>query len=174
MSTLDPLRFYSNWCPSLWSCLWENKMADTRAIEATVVLKAYQSAIERHIDQVAAMEEGILALDNFRGANRPRAAGENPIDADLLFANRLKTRAAVVQCIAGAFIEREWGMTLDAMAVRLDTTRRKVKKMMSLRGQDGHSVDQVSDLLLALGTELDFQVEKRSRAEPAPADAAGD
>src|ERR1700738_2324155 len=128
MSTLDPLRFYSNWCPSLWSCLWENKMADTRAIEATVVLKAYQSAIERQIDQVAAMEEGILALDNFRGANRPRAAGDTPIDADLLFAHRVKPRPAVVQCIAGAFIEREWGMTLDAMAVRLDPTRRKVKK----------------------------------------------
>ncbi|MBV9753697.1 MAG: hypothetical protein JO188_14350, partial [Hyphomicrobiales bacterium] len=56
----------------------------------------------------------------------------------------------------------------DVLASRLDTTPRKVRKMMSLRGSGRRGIDQVSDLLLALGTELDFRVERRQRAEQAP------
>jgi hypothetical protein len=64
-------------------------------------------------------------------------------------------------------------VTLDVVASRLDTTTRKVRKMMSLRGSGRRGIDQVSDLLLALGTELDFRVEKRRRSEQVPAQNTG-
>ncbi|MBV8446823.1 MAG: hypothetical protein JO357_08180 [Hyphomicrobiales bacterium] len=145
-------------------------MSKVKEMETAVVLEAYQNALERHGSHVAAMEEAVLALDTYRVADtKPTpSVGEEAIHADILFAHRLRTRAAVVQCIADAFIEQELGVTLDVLASRLDTTPRKVRKMMSLRGSGRRGIDQVSDLLLALGTELDFRVERRQRAEQAP------
>jgi hypothetical protein len=55
----------------------------------------------------------------------------------------------------------------------LDTTPRKIKKMMSLRGSGRRGIDQVSDLLFALGTELDFRVDKRDRDEQTSASGEG-
>ncbi|MBV8770501.1 MAG: hypothetical protein JO094_16585, partial [Hyphomicrobiales bacterium] len=138
-------------------------MSKVKEMETAVVLEAYQNALERHGSHVAAMEEAVLALDTYRVADtKPTpSVGEEAIHADILFAHRLRTRAAVVQCIADAFIEQELGVTLDVLASRLDTTPRKVRKMMSLRGSGRRGIDQVSDLLLALGTELDFRVERR-------------
>jgi hypothetical protein len=145
-------------------------MSKVKEMETAVVLEAYQNALERHGSHVAAMEEAVLALDTYRVADTKTApsVGEEAIHADILFAHRLRTRAAVVQCIADAFIEQELGVTLDVLASRLDTTPRKVRKMMSLRGSRRRGLDQVSDLLLALGTELDFRVERRHRTEQAP------
>jgi hypothetical protein len=148
-------------------------MTKVKEMETAVVLEAYQNALERHGSHVAAMEEAVLALDTYRVADTPLSTGENAIHADILFAHRLRTRAAVVQCIADAFIEQELGVTLDVVASRLDTTTRKVRKMMSLRGSGRRGIDQVSDLLLALGTELDFRVEKRRRSEQVPAQNTG-
>jgi hypothetical protein len=72
-----------------------------------------------------------------------------------------------------AFIEQELGVTLDVLASRLDTTPRKIRKMMSLRGSGRRGIDQISDLLFALGTELDFRVERRGRTEPMPTSGEG-
>jgi hypothetical protein len=150
-------------------------MTKVKEMETAVVLEAYQNALERHGSHVAAMEEAVLALDTYRTTDTSRITdaaqgGEDRIHADILFAHRLRTRAAVVQCIADAFIEQESGVTLDVVASRLDTTTRKVRKMMSLRGSGRRGLDQVSDLLLALGTELDFRIERRSRV---PVQSAG-
>ncbi len=144
-------------------------MSRVKEMETAVVLEAYQNALERHGSHVAAMEEAVLALDTYRVADtKTPAIGESALNADILFAHRLRTRAAVVQCIADAFIEQELGVTLDALASRLNTTPRKVKKMMGLRGVARRGIDQVSDLLFALGTELDFRVERRQRNEQTP------
>lgn len=150
-------------------------MSKVKEMETAVVLEAYQNALERHGSHVAAMEEAVLALDTYRVADtKTPTVGENAIHADVLFAHRLRTRAAVVQCIADAFIEQELlGVTLDALATRLGTTPRKVKKMMSLRGLGRRGIDQISDLLFALGTELDFRVERRGRNEPMPISSEG-
>ncbi|MBV8964367.1 MAG: hypothetical protein JOY67_16060 [Hyphomicrobiales bacterium] len=150
-------------------------MSRVKEMETAVVLEAYQNALERHGSHVAAMEEAVLALDTYRVADTKTtpSVGEEAIHADILFAHRLRTRAAVVQCIADAFIEQELGVTLDVLASRLDTTPRKVRKMMSLRGSGRRGIDQVSDLLLALGTELDFRVEKRHRGEQGPPASEG-
>jgi hypothetical protein len=149
-------------------------MSKVKEMETAVVLEAYQNALERHGSHVAAMEEAVLALDTYRVADtKTPTVGENAIHADILFAHRLRTRAAVVQCIADAFIEQELGVTLDVLASRLDTTPRKIKKMMSLRGSGRRGIDQVSDLLFALGTELDFRVDKRHHDEQTPASGEG-
>ncbi|MBW0005379.1 MAG: hypothetical protein JO216_18045 [Hyphomicrobiales bacterium] len=149
-------------------------MSKVKEMETAVVLEAYQNALERHGSHVAAMEEAVLALDTYRVADtKTPTVGENAIHADVLFAHRLRTRAAVVQCIADAFIEQELGVTLDVLASRLNTTPGKVKKMMSLRGPGRRGIDRISDLLFALGTELDFRVERRGRNEPMPTSGEG-
>ncbi len=133
-------------------------MTKVKEMETAVVLEAYQNALERHGSHVAAMEEAVLALDTYRVADtKTPTIGENAIHADILFAHRLRTRAAVVQCIADAFIEQELGVTLDVVASRLDTTTRKVRKMMSLRGSGRRGIDQVSDLLLRARDGTRFQ-----------------
>ncbi|SDR33388.1 hypothetical protein SAMN05444161_2896 [Rhizobiales bacterium GAS191] len=136
---------------------------------AAIALQAFRDALERHDDEVAAMEAAILALDRYRAANGLPMTAQAPIHADTLHANRLKARAAVVHSIADAFIQQESSVTIDDIAMRLETTSRKVMRMMRLKGRSGRGVDQVSDLLFALGAELDFRVAKKHGPEPADA-----
>jgi hypothetical protein len=140
-------------------------MATPKETEAKLVLDAYQSALDRLGGGVEAMEEALHLLDGFR-ASDDHPTGDEPIPVDILFANRLRTRANVLRCLAAAFIAHESRISLDSIARRLGTTRRKVKKMMSLRGSSGRDINQISDVLLALGSELDFGVEHRSEAGP--------
>jgi hypothetical protein len=145
-------------------------MATPKETEAKLVLEAYQSALDRLGGGVEAMEEALHLLDAFRASDDHPTGDEPPIPVDILFANRLRTRANVLRCLAAAFIAHESRISLDNIARRLGTTRRKVKKMMSLRGSSGRDINQISDVLLALGSELDFGVEHRSEPEPPPAD----
>jgi len=149
-------------------------MATLKETEAKLVLEAYQSARDRLAGGVEAMEEALHLLDAFRASDDHPTGDEPLIPADILFANRLKTRANVLRCLAAAFITQEPRVTLDEIARRLGTTRRKVKRMMSLRGSSRRNINQISDVLLALGSELDFGVEGRGEPEPSPADRAND
>ncbi|SEF14846.1 hypothetical protein SAMN05444161_9080 [Rhizobiales bacterium GAS191] len=133
--------------------------------EAAILLQAYHNALEKHDDEVSAMEAAIRTLDSYRAAHGLPMTAQTPIHVDILHANRLKTRAAVVHSIADAFIQQESRVTIDGIAMRLETTSRKVRRIMRLRGRSGRGVDQVSDLLFVLGTELDLRVEKRHGPE---------
>jgi hypothetical protein len=134
--------------------------------EAAIVLQAFRDALETKDDEVSAMEEAVLALDSYRAANSLPTASQTRTDVDILYANRRKTRAAVVRSIADAFIQQGSRVSIHGIAMRLGTTSRKVRRMMRLSGRSGRGVDQVSDLLFALGTELDFRLQKKHEPEP--------
>jgi hypothetical protein len=151
----------------------EQEMSKSKEAEVAVLLEVYQGALARQDDEIAAMEKALLALDAYRAAIK-HGFEEAPIHADTLAAYRLRTRAAVVRCMADALIDQEHELTIDLMASRLGTTRRKIKRMMSLKGQGRRGIDQVSDLLVALGFELDFGVEKDGRSRPGDTRELGD